>query len=45
MASWEVDGAEFIVVSKARKMIHPDQEAFLDRLEEYLEKDRGGKSG
>ena len=31
-ASWEVDKAEFIELSRARRIIHPDQAAFLDRL-------------
>ena len=32
-ASWEIDGAEFMTLEEARKRIHPDQRAFLDRLE------------
>lgn len=35
-ASWEVDQAEFLPLEKARKKIHPDQLAFLDRLAEVL---------
>ena len=35
-ASWEVDKAEFIEISRARRIIHPDQAAFLDRLERLL---------
>ncbi len=35
-ASWEVDKAEFVDLAKARELIHPDQAAFLDRLEELL---------
>ncbi|MBS0263856.1 MAG: NUDIX domain-containing protein [Planctomycetes bacterium] len=31
-ASWEVDRAEFVSLKKARKCLHPDQVAFLDRL-------------
>jgi len=31
-ASWEVDRAEFVSLEDARKLIHPDQAAFLDRL-------------
>jgi len=31
-ASWEVDKVEFIEVSRARRIIHPDQAALLDRL-------------
>lgn len=32
-ASWEVDRAEFVLIDEARKLIHPDQAAFLDRLD------------
>jgi predicted NUDIX family NTP pyrophosphohydrolase len=35
-ASWEVDKAEFIEISRARRIIHPDQAVFLDRLEQLL---------
>lgn len=31
-ASWEVDKAEFIELTRARRIIHPDQAALLDRL-------------
>jgi predicted NUDIX family NTP pyrophosphohydrolase len=31
-ASWEVDKVEFIEISRARRIIHPDQAVFLDRL-------------
>lgn len=34
--SWEVDRAEFVPESDARKLIHPDQEIFVDRLVAYL---------
>ncbi|MBX9677625.1 MAG: NUDIX domain-containing protein [Gemmataceae bacterium] len=37
-ASWEVDCAEFVPMDEARKRIHPDQAAFLDRLIAHLEK-------
>jgi predicted NUDIX family NTP pyrophosphohydrolase len=37
-ASWEIDGAEFVPLEKARERIHPDQAAFLDRLVEALAK-------
>ncbi|HEY4244142.1 MAG TPA: NUDIX domain-containing protein [Kofleriaceae bacterium] len=37
-ASWEVDKAEFIELSRARRIIHPDQAALLDRLEVHLTK-------
>ena len=35
-ASWEVDKVEFIEMSRARRIIHPDQAAFLTRLERLL---------
>ncbi len=35
-ASWEVDQAAFLPIARARAVIHPDQAAFLDRLEELL---------
>jgi predicted NUDIX family NTP pyrophosphohydrolase len=35
-ASWEVDKVEFIEMSRARRIIHPDQAAFLARLERML---------
>jgi predicted NUDIX family NTP pyrophosphohydrolase len=35
-ASWEVDKAEFIEISRARRIIHPDQAAFLERLLVHL---------
>lgn len=35
-ASWEVDRAEFLSLEEARRVIHPDQQAFLDRLETWL---------
>ncbi len=31
-ASWEVDKAEFIDVTRARRIIHPDQAVLLDRM-------------
>jgi predicted NUDIX family NTP pyrophosphohydrolase len=31
-ASWEVDKVEFIEMTRARRIIHPDQVSFLDRL-------------
>jgi predicted NUDIX family NTP pyrophosphohydrolase len=40
-ASWEVDKAEFIELSRARRIIHPDQAALLDRLERHLSPDLG----
>lgn len=35
-ASWEVDKAEFIEITRARRIIHPDQAALLDRLLRHL---------
>ena len=35
-ASWEVDQARFVPIAEARQLIHPDQQAFLDRLEKQL---------
>ena len=35
-ASWEVDRAEFLPSDEARRLIHPDQATFLDRLVELL---------
>jgi predicted NUDIX family NTP pyrophosphohydrolase len=39
LASWEIDQARFVPLKEARKLIHPDQAAFLDRLLEHLAKD------
>lgn len=35
-ASWEVDRAEFVPIADARKLMHPDQALFLDRLDAWL---------
>ncbi len=35
-ASWEVDKVEFIEITRARRVIHPDQAALLDRLVRHL---------
>jgi predicted NUDIX family NTP pyrophosphohydrolase len=40
-ASWEVDKAELIEVTRARRIIHPDQAALLDRLLHHLALDPG----
>jgi predicted NUDIX family NTP pyrophosphohydrolase len=42
LASWEIDQARFMLLEEARKLIHPDQAVFLDRLEERLRPDDGG---
>ncbi|MBP6631542.1 MAG: NUDIX domain-containing protein [Kofleriaceae bacterium] len=35
-ASWEVDKVEFIELSRARRIIHPDQATLLTRLERLI---------
>lgn len=35
-ASWEIDAARFMPMEEARRLIHPDQRSFLDRLEVWL---------
>jgi 8-oxo-dGTP diphosphatase len=35
-ASWEVDKVEFIEITRARRIIHPDQAVLLDRLLQHL---------
>ena len=35
-ASWEVDQACFVPIDEARKVIHPEQTVFLDRLLELM---------
>jgi predicted NUDIX family NTP pyrophosphohydrolase len=39
-ASWEVDRAEFVAIEEGRKLIHPDQRPFLDRLQELIREER-----
>lgn len=34
--SWEVDRAEFVMIDKARTLLHPDQQPLLDRLLAHL---------
>ncbi len=34
--SWEVDCAEYVSLARAREILHPDQQPFLDRLEAWL---------
>jgi predicted NUDIX family NTP pyrophosphohydrolase len=36
-ASWEVDKVEFIEITRARRIIHPDQAVLLERLQRHLE--------
>ena len=35
-ASWEVDRAEYVPLDRARELLHPEQQPFLDRLEALL---------
>jgi predicted NUDIX family NTP pyrophosphohydrolase len=35
-ASWEVDCAEFVPLSRARALLHPEQAPLLDRLLDHL---------
>ena len=35
-ACWEVDQARFLPIEEARRLIHPDQAVFLDRLLDHL---------
>jgi len=36
-ASWEIDQARFVSLEEARRIIHPDQAPFLDRLLAHLQ--------
>src|SRR5436189_4560556 len=36
-ASWEVDQARFVSMEEARRLLHPEQVPFLDRLLEHLQ--------
>ncbi|HRC57445.1 MAG TPA: NUDIX hydrolase [Kofleriaceae bacterium] len=38
-ASWEVDKAEFIDITRARRIIHPDQAVLIDRMLGVLQGD------
>lgn len=35
-ASWEIDEVRFVPLDQARRLLHPDQQVFLERLEELL---------
>ncbi len=35
-ASWEIDQARFVTIDKARRILHADQQVFLEMLEKYL---------
>jgi predicted NUDIX family NTP pyrophosphohydrolase len=41
-ASWEVDKAEFIDVTRARRIIHPDQAVLLDRMLQLISGELAG---
>jgi len=36
--SWEIDQARFVALEEARRLLHPEQAPFLDRLVALLEK-------
>ncbi|MCI0408633.1 MAG: NUDIX hydrolase, partial [Acidobacteria bacterium] len=36
IGSWEIDQARFVSLDEARRLVHPDQAVFLDRLEDQL---------
>jgi predicted NUDIX family NTP pyrophosphohydrolase len=36
-ASWEIDQAQFVPLQEARRIIHPEQAPFLDRLMDHLQ--------
>jgi predicted NUDIX family NTP pyrophosphohydrolase len=38
-ASWEVDQARFVPLDEARRLLHPEQCVFLDRLVDWLAAD------
>jgi predicted NUDIX family NTP pyrophosphohydrolase len=40
-ASWEVDKAELVTMSRAKEIIHPDQLELLHELERFLSKNPG----
>jgi predicted NUDIX family NTP pyrophosphohydrolase len=37
LESWEIDQARFVSIDEARRLLHPDQTPFLDRLLAHLE--------
>jgi len=37
LTSWEIDQARFVSIDEARRLLHPDQVPFLDRLLAHLE--------
>ena len=38
-ASWEIDQARFVPLDEARKLLHPEQAVFIDRLVEHIKKE------
>lgn len=36
-ASWEIDQARFVALDEARRLLHPEQAVFLDRLVDHLD--------
>jgi predicted NUDIX family NTP pyrophosphohydrolase len=36
LTSWEIDQARFVTIEEARRLLHPDQVPFLDRLLAHL---------
>ena len=38
--SWEIDQARFVSVEEARRLLHPDEAPFLDRLLAHLQENR-----
>jgi predicted NUDIX family NTP pyrophosphohydrolase len=37
-ASWEIDQAKFLPLDEARRLIHPEQAVFLDRLVDHVQR-------
>lgn len=37
LTSWEIDQARFVSIDEARRLLHPDQVPFLDRLLAHLD--------
>ncbi len=37
LTSWEIDQARFVSIDQARRLLHPDQVPFLDRLLAHLD--------
>jgi predicted NUDIX family NTP pyrophosphohydrolase len=41
IATWEIDQARYVPLDEARRILHPDQQPFLDRLVEFLKHEPG----